>query len=137
MWTLNPKQSGVHFCKLRTVNLDPVLLLNRTPIAVVEQVKFLGLIFDKQLSFILRLCHLKQKCLKAPNLLRWYQELNGEQMRKHYYACIVHLSNLIWTMVLLLTSHIFKCWNQYRITLFAFVLVHFEHSQSQKRYLWN
>ena len=42
----------VHFCKLRTVNPDPVLLLNGTPIAVVVQVKFLSLIFQKQLSFI-------------------------------------------------------------------------------------
>jgi len=43
----------VHFYKLRTVNPDPTLLLNGTPIAVVEQVKFFGLIFEKQLSFIL------------------------------------------------------------------------------------
>jgi len=60
----------VHFCKLRTVKPDPVLLLNGTPIAVVEQVKFLGLNFDKQLSFIPHLCCLKQKCLKDPSLLR-------------------------------------------------------------------
>jgi len=39
----------VHFYKLHTVNPDPVFLLNRTPIAVVELVKFLNLIFDKQL----------------------------------------------------------------------------------------
>ena len=42
----------MHFCKLCTANPDPVLLLNGTPIAVVEQVKFLDLIFDQQLSFI-------------------------------------------------------------------------------------
>ena len=42
----------MHFCNLRTVNPDPVLLFNRIPIVVVEQVKFLGLTFDKQLSFI-------------------------------------------------------------------------------------
>jgi len=60
----------LHFCKLRTVNPDPVLLLNGTPIAVVEQVKFSGLIFVKQLPFIPHLRYLKQKCLKALNLLR-------------------------------------------------------------------
>jgi len=60
----------VHFCKLHTVSPSHVLLLNRTPIAVVEQVKFLDLIFDNQLSFIPHLRYLKQKCLKALNLLR-------------------------------------------------------------------
>ena len=35
----------------------------------------------------------------------------------------------------LLASHIVKCWSQYRITLFAFVLVLFEHPQSQA-YIW-
>jgi len=47
-----------------------VLLLNGTTVALVEQVKFLGLIFDRQLSFIPHLRYLKQKCLKALNLLR-------------------------------------------------------------------
>jgi len=60
----------VHVCKLCTVNSASVLLLNGPPIAVVERVKFLGLIFDKQLSFILLLHYLNQKCLKALNLLR-------------------------------------------------------------------
>ena len=41
-----------------------------TPIAVVEQVKFFGLIFDNHISFIPHLRYLKQKCLKALNLLR-------------------------------------------------------------------
>ena len=64
------KTVSVHFCKLCTLNPDPVLLLNGTPIAAVEQVKFLGLIFDRQLSFIPHLHYLKKKCLKALNLLR-------------------------------------------------------------------
>jgi len=61
-------------------------------------------------------------------------------MRKYYYTCIVHLSDLNWTMVLLYTallaSHTFKCWSEYRIMLFAFVLEHFEYPQSQA-YVWN
>ena len=40
----------VHFCHLRKAHPDPQLLLNGTPIPVVEQTKFLGLIFDKKLS---------------------------------------------------------------------------------------
>jgi len=40
------------------------------PIPVVEKTKFLGLIFDCKLSFISHLHYLKEKCLKATNLLR-------------------------------------------------------------------
>ena len=40
----------VHLCELRTANPDIVLMLNGTPVAVVEQVKFFGLIFALALS---------------------------------------------------------------------------------------
>jgi len=40
------------------------------PIPVVEKTKFLGLIFYRKLSFIPHLYYLKEKCLKAINLLR-------------------------------------------------------------------
>jgi len=59
-------------------------------------------------------------------------------MRKHY-TCIVRLSDLNSTLVLLcmalLARHIFICWSQYRISLFAFALEHFKHPQSQA-YMW-
>jgi len=60
----------VHFCCFRKAYPDPQLLLNGTPIPVVEQTKFLGLIFDKKLSFVPHLQYLRHKCLKALNLLR-------------------------------------------------------------------
>jgi len=47
----------VHFCHLHKVYPDPQLLLNET---VVEQTKFLGLIFDKKLSFVPHLEYLRQ-----------------------------------------------------------------------------
>ena len=43
--------------------------LNGMPIPVVEKTKFLGMIFDRKLSFIPHLYYLKEKCLKAINLL--------------------------------------------------------------------
>ena len=47
------KSVCMHFCRLRQVHPDPVLLLNGTQILVVEQAKFLilGLIFDKKAYF--------------------------------------------------------------------------------------
>ena len=43
---------------------------NGTPVPVVEETKFLGVIFDRKLSFIPHIKHLKDKCTKALNLLR-------------------------------------------------------------------
>ena len=60
----------MHFCRLRKAHLDPSLTLNGTLIPVVEETKFLGLIFDRKLSFISHIKHLKEKCTKALNLLR-------------------------------------------------------------------
>jgi len=39
-------------------------------IPVVEQAKFLGLIFDRKLTLVPHLRYLRQKCMKAFNLLR-------------------------------------------------------------------
>jgi len=60
----------IHFCKLRKPHPEPTLLLNGTPVPVVEETKFLGVIFDRKLSFIPHIKHLKDKCTKALNLLR-------------------------------------------------------------------
>ena len=37
----------MHFCQLRTAHNDPVLTLDGTPIPVVKETNFLGVIFDK------------------------------------------------------------------------------------------
>ena len=49
---------------------DPVLHLYGSPIPVVEDSKFLGILFDRKLSFIPHIKYLKAKCLKALNLLK-------------------------------------------------------------------
>ncbi|MCU7801126.1 MAG: hypothetical protein KZQ70_13560, partial [gamma proteobacterium symbiont of Lucinoma myriamae] len=60
----------MHFCQLRKMHDDPVLTLDGTRIPVVEENKFLGVIFDKKLSFLPHIKQLKAKCQKAMNLLR-------------------------------------------------------------------
>ena len=60
----------MHFCQLRKAHDDPVLTLDGQPIPVVEETKFLGVIFDKKLTFISHIKKLKAKCQKALNLLR-------------------------------------------------------------------
>jgi len=60
----------MHICRLRSAHPNPELTLNSTLIPVVEQTKFLGVIFDIKLTFLPHIRYLKEKCVKALNLLR-------------------------------------------------------------------
>ncbi|MEN8173077.1 MAG: reverse transcriptase domain-containing protein [Chloroflexota bacterium] len=60
----------MHFCQKRRLHPEPNLLLDGSPIPVVKETKFLGLIFDSKLNFIAHLKYLKTKCQKAMNLLK-------------------------------------------------------------------
>ena len=64
------KTQCMHFCQLRGLHNDPVLKLDGVEIPVVDQYKFLGIIFDRKLSFIPHINYLKAKCQKALQLLR-------------------------------------------------------------------
>ena len=59
----------MHFCQLRRVHAEPELTLDGDPIKVVEETKFLGLIFDTKLSFMPHIKYLKRGCLKALDIL--------------------------------------------------------------------
>ena len=59
----------MHFCRLRSAHLNPELTLIGTLIPVVEQTKFLGVIFDNKLTFLPHIRYFKEKCVKALNLL--------------------------------------------------------------------
>ena len=60
----------VHFCWLRKQHDDPVLHLYGSTIPVVEEPRFLGITFDRRLSFVPHVEYLKAECLKALNLLK-------------------------------------------------------------------
>jgi len=60
----------MHFCQKRSCHLDPQLYLDKDPIPVVEETKFLGIIFDRKLSFIPHIKYVKKKGLKALNILK-------------------------------------------------------------------
>ena len=46
----------LHFCRLRKLHPDPQLSLSGSPIPVIEEVKFLGTIFDKKNSHFFLTC---------------------------------------------------------------------------------
>ena len=58
------------FLSTKERNNDPELYLYGSLIPIVNEAKFLGVIFDRKLSFIPHIKYLKAKCLKALNLLK-------------------------------------------------------------------
>ena len=69
----------VHFCQFRKQHDDPVLHLYGSSIPVVEESKFLGILFDRKLSFIPHIKYLKAKYLKALNLLKVLSQTNKQK----------------------------------------------------------
>ena len=59
------KTQCVHFCQLCKQHDDPVLHLYGSPIQVVEESKFLGILFDRKLSFIAHIKYLKANMFKS------------------------------------------------------------------------
>jgi len=64
------KTNCVHFCNRRKQHDHPQLQLGGRLIPVVNQTKFLGVIFDEKCSFIPHLKQLRAKCSKVLNLLK-------------------------------------------------------------------
>ena len=80
----------MHFCQLRKAHDDPVLTLDGTPIAEVEETKFLGVIFYKKLAFIPHIKKLKAKCQKALNLVVAHTDCGADRkVLLHLYRTIV------------------------------------------------
>ena len=63
------KTTCVHFHKQR-IYTEHSLHLDGQAITVKDEVKFLGLVFDKKLNFKAHIKYLKEKCRKALNILR-------------------------------------------------------------------
>ncbi|GBM14706.1 putative RNA-directed DNA polymerase from transposon X-element [Araneus ventricosus] len=64
------KTAGVHFCRKRNLHLDPEIKLYGEDIKFVNEIRFLGVIFDKKLSFLPHVKQLRKKCESALNILK-------------------------------------------------------------------
>jgi len=93
----------VHFCHRHLSHSDPELILNGKSTPVHEETKFLGVIFDRKFTFISHMKYLKDKCMKAMNLLKvvsytdWGADTDTlhELYRSHIrsqldYGCIIY-----------------------------------------------
>ena len=63
-------ENGFKFFTSKTVCLLVFVFLGKTPIKVVKEAKFLGLIFDIKLTFKNHVQYLKTSCQKALDILR-------------------------------------------------------------------
>ena len=60
----------MHFCHKRALHPDPELSIYNNKIPIVQQTKFLGLIFDNKLTFKPHIQYLKTKSQRALNILK-------------------------------------------------------------------
>ena len=64
------KTCCMHFCRRYSLHLDPVLYLGESPLPFVESAKFLGLYFDRRLTWKRHINHIRTRCTSPINLLR-------------------------------------------------------------------
>ncbi|GBN24737.1 putative RNA-directed DNA polymerase from transposon X-element, partial [Araneus ventricosus] len=60
----------MHFCRRRGLHPDSDFQLNGSPIPIVQETKFLGIIFDTKLTFRSHIKHLKTKCIRTLNIMK-------------------------------------------------------------------
>ncbi|GFW67635.1 probable RNA-directed DNA polymerase from transposon X-element [Trichonephila clavipes] len=59
------KSCCVHFCRKRGIHPDPEIRIRDVQLPVVPDVRFLGVIFDRRLAFLLHILHLRKRCEKS------------------------------------------------------------------------
>ncbi|GBM97901.1 hypothetical protein AVEN_228336-1 [Araneus ventricosus] len=64
------KTAGVHFCRKRGLHLDPEIKLNDHVIPFESEIRFLGITFDKKLTFLPHVLNLRKRCERALSILR-------------------------------------------------------------------
>ncbi|GBM79463.1 hypothetical protein AVEN_151636-1 [Araneus ventricosus] len=64
------KTAAVHFCRKRNLQLDPKIKLYGHSIPLLNEIRFLGVIFDKKLTFLPHVIALRKKSERSLNTLR-------------------------------------------------------------------
>ncbi|GBM86341.1 hypothetical protein AVEN_163348-1, partial [Araneus ventricosus] len=68
---ISPEKSRcVHFCRKRNLHLDPVIYMRNFAIPFVNDIRFFGVIFDRKLTFLPHVLHLRKKCDRSMNILK-------------------------------------------------------------------
>ena len=77
----------MHFCNQRKQFAEP-FMLDKNPIKVVTEAKFLGVILDRTLSYKSNVDYLKTNCLKALDILTVVGHTDWGQIGKLYFTSI-------------------------------------------------
>ncbi|GBM82895.1 hypothetical protein AVEN_195525-1 [Araneus ventricosus] len=64
------KSKCVHFCRKRSIHADSILSIRNDAIPIVDEIRFLGVIFDRKLTFLPHILQLRKKCEKSLNILK-------------------------------------------------------------------
>jgi len=116
----------MHLCRLRNAHPNPELKLNGTLIPVVEQTKFIGVIFDNKLTFLPHIRYLKEKCLKALNLLRVVAHTSwgaDQHTLLHLYRSLVRSKLDYGSVVYRSARESYAYWIRYRTMHCGYVFV--------------
>ena len=73
----------MHFCHIKGIHPDPDLYLYGNRISCVEEARFLGLIFDRKLTWGPHIKNLKARCLKSLDILKALSHTSWGADRKH------------------------------------------------------
>ena len=65
-FTISKSKTCVYFCQRRKMHNDPFIKLEDTEIPVVDKYKFLGVIFNRKLTFIPQIKYLKKQIHSSP-----------------------------------------------------------------------
>ncbi|XP_055925872.1 uncharacterized protein LOC129957542 [Argiope bruennichi] len=69
--TISPEKSRcIHFCRKRNIHSDPVILIRNMAIPVATEIRFLGVVFDRKLTFLPHILQLRKRCEKNLNILK-------------------------------------------------------------------
>ncbi|GFU43460.1 putative RNA-directed DNA polymerase from transposon X-element [Trichonephila clavipes] len=98
------KSCCVHFCRKRGIHPDPEIRIRDIQIPVVPDVRFLGVIFDRRLTFLPHILHLQKKCEKVFKPLEGVVKHLLERIDHHYSECIRQSYSLASTTAVLHTD---------------------------------
>ncbi|GFU46487.1 probable RNA-directed DNA polymerase from transposon X-element [Trichonephila clavipes] len=82
------KSCCMHFCRKRGIHPDPEIRIRDIQIPVVPDVRFLGVIFNRRLTFLPHILHLRKRCEKSLNLLKVLSNTSWGADRTSLPECI-------------------------------------------------
>ena len=60
----------MHFCRVRGIHPDPEIFINQRQLFILYTVRFLGVTFDKKITFLPHILNLRTRCDKSLNILK-------------------------------------------------------------------